>query len=972
MANPLLGRDAVLAALDAELAGLAAGRAAAVTVVGEAGIGKTRVLAELACRARKAGALVLSGRAGEFERDLQFAPWVDALDDYVFAVGAETIRSAVAGEIVEELGVVLPAVRRLADDGRSQLGTDERHRTHLAVRALLEWIAAERPMVLLLDDLHWADESSVDLVASLLRRPPRAPVLFALGLRPNQAPEWLRVALDRAEGEGKLRRHALAPLAEEESVRLLGDALPADVRRDLHRESGGNPLFLEHLARHPGAAALGEEAEPAGVPPVVAATLADELRALDEDALALLQGAAVTGDDFDLELAGEAAGLSDEAALRALHILLEHELVRRTSVPRRFALRHPLARRAVYASTGPAWRLGAHARAAAALRARGAAAEVLALHVAVSARPGDESAITLLRDAAAAVLPRTPTVSAQWLRAALALVIERPDTRPLRRTLLVELGTALTVTGELERGCASLKAALELAEADDARERAELVTSLAGAEQLLGRHEQALRRLERALVDVPDGDSPEGVALMLVLAAAGLHAFRFTDMGRWSARALEAAERLQLPGAVFAAEATLTLHCAMTEQIGEGERHSSRAVALLCELSDDALASHLDALNLLALGALYLERFRDVVDHAERGIRIARARRRGAIIPHLALDQALGLLMLGRVDDARSVFARGLAENRTNGTAYSMLGVLYNAAVASLAAGDVEAALREAEESYALAQTVDESPVTAFTGGVLAIVLIDCGEPERGIRLMHDALGGRSLPKGFGFCRSYWFEALIRAALAVGRLDDAREYLAYSEDNARALGLPLAGAWAARSRARLALSERDFRAAADLARASAAGAERVGARVEAARARIVAGRALAAAGDRDGAVIELEHASAELESGGALGYLDAARRELRRLGRRRRGRTDETGLIALSARELEVAALVAAEATNKQIAGELLLSEKTVESHLRNVFAKLRVSSRSEVAQLVHAAREAGRWEGLVSGVRAA
>ncbi|HEY6694602.1 MAG TPA: helix-turn-helix transcriptional regulator, partial [Solirubrobacteraceae bacterium] len=144
---------------------------------------------------------------------------------------------------------------------------------------------------------------------------------------------------------------------------------------------------------------------------------------------------------------------------------------------------------------------------------------------------------------------------------------------------------------------------------------------------------------------------------------------------------------------------------------------------------------------------------------------------------------------------------------------------------------------------------------------------------------------------------------------------------------------------------------------AGLALMSAAAADGAGAPVEAARSRVLAARALSAAADRAQAIALLRAAERELDERGALRDRGEARRELRRLGARAEPRgpagAADGGLSSLSVREREVAVLITARKTNKEVAGELFLSEKTVESHLRNIFAKLGASSRVDVARAV-------------------
>jgi DNA-binding CsgD family transcriptional regulator len=168
---------------------------------------------------------------------------------------------------------------------------------------------------------------------------------------------------------------------------------------------------------------------------------------------------------------------------------------------------------------------------------------------------------------------------------------------------------------------------------------------------------------------------------------------------------------------------------------------------------------------------------------------------------------------------------------------------------------------------------------------------------------------------------------------------------------------------AQRAMASVLLDGGDARGAAERALASAAVAEELGMRLEAGLSRTVAGRALAAAGDPGGALTELERAASELDGCGARRFRDAAELELGRLGRRtyrrtRPGRPDASGVAALTARELEVARLIVDRRTNAEIAAELFLSQKTVETHIRNLFHKLDVSSRADVARVVERAQD--------------
>ena len=266
-----------------------------------------------------------------------------------------------------------------------------------------------------------------------------------------------------------------------------------------------------------------------------------------------------------------------------------------------------------------------------------------------------------------------------------------------------------------------------------------------------------------------------------------------------------------------------------------------------------------------------------------------------------------------------------------------------------------------AEEAMDYTREIDQSFVTGWAGVALAAALRANGDPARSAEVLLFSAGGEELPIIPGGWRAYGGEVLTRCYLELGRPGDAARVAAAAEATAEAVGLPMAAAWANRAAAFVALDAGDPAAAAERALAATAFAEQAGAVVEAALSRTLAGRALAEAGNEERAVSELERAAGELDNCGASRYRDAAERELRKLGqhihrRTRKGTSGEGTLESLSERELEVARLVVDRMTNKQIAAELYVSLKTVEAHMRNLFRKLDVSSRVEVARVVERA----------------
>ena len=635
--DPMFGRRSELEQLDVALEALATGAPACLAVEGEPGIGKTRLLAELRSRAEERGHLVLSGSAAEFERDLPYGVWVEALDAYVDSQELAS-HEGTDSELLTDLAGFLPSLRAGAGPAAVALG-DQRHRTHRAVRRLLALLAERNPLVLVLDDLHWSDTASVELIGAFVRRGVAARVLLALGYRTGRAPALLRSALAAPD----VTVLELASLSEEDCRALAGGELPARRHAAIFRESGGNPFYALQLARAerlPARSVSGDRmAMEAGVPRTVAAALLDELDALSSSARMLLDAGSIAGDPFEPELACEIAELSPDDGMAALDELLHVRLLHPTVVPRRFAFRHPLVRRAVYESTGGGWRLVAHARAASGLAARGASASARAHHVEQSAMHGDVAAIELLLEAGATTAPRAPAAAVRWFSAALRLIPEPDEAARLRA--LTSLAQVLRSTGDLERCSATLLEAIDLVPAGETRLRVALTAACAAAEHFLGRHEQAGRRLADALESLPDPLSPEAVTTLLALFAGAFFTFDVDGERNFARQALAAAEPLEDPLLIGAAASALAQCNANAGDVPETRRSVDKAAAHLERVSDAALARHLDAVNRLSWSEFMIERHDDAIRHATRGVAVARNTGQSQFGPLIAGAQAL-------------------------------------------------------------------------------------------------------------------------------------------------------------------------------------------------------------------------------------------------------------------------------------------------------------------------------------------
>ncbi|MDP9227728.1 MAG: AAA family ATPase, partial [Actinomycetota bacterium] len=502
-ATTLIGRDSELKLLQDCLEAATGGSSQVIVFTGEAGIGKSSLLSELVRSADALGYLTLPGRAAEFERELPFGVVIDSFEEYLQSLDRGLLAS-LEGCDLGALGAVFPSLRELGSGSDHPTSAGERFRVHRAMRELVDRLAMRQPLVLAVDDVHWADRASLELVEHLLRRPPDAPVVLAVAYRTGQADPRLVGAIEAAARERPIEHIELGPLTIAEVESLLGaDTTPGE-RRRVHQDSGGNPFYALELARSgsAGARVINDLGTASNVPAAVATAITSELDRFSESGQIVAQSAAVTGDPFELDLAIEASGVTQEEGLSALDELTAGDLVRATDVPRRFRFRHPLVRRAIYEAIAQGSRLVLHERCAQALAARGAAPAERAHHVEQAARRGDQDAVTVLRAAGEEAQTNAPASAQRWLEAVLRLLPEA--TPPEERVgLLVALAEAQAATGQFEQSRASILECIALADTGADVGEVGLIGACAGIEQLLGRHEEARTRLTSALAQLP-------------------------------------------------------------------------------------------------------------------------------------------------------------------------------------------------------------------------------------------------------------------------------------------------------------------------------------------------------------------------------------------------------------------------------------------------------------------------------------
>lgn len=961
----LVGRTAELEAIDRALETVRGGVAHAVALVGEAGIGKTALLQAASDRAAAAGIPMLRGQATEFEAEVPFGIFVEALDSALERQLSPP--SELGADRLDELARVFPSLAGVSTVKSTGLQA-ERFRLHYAVRGALEQLASTGPLVLALDDVHWADPSSIELLTYLLRHGLSAPLVLCLAYRPALAPESLAQAAAAAGRDGWLTTLDLNPLTLAEADSLLGGELDPDARSRLYHDSGGNPFYLVELARARAARTGSGAADPLGgngerpeVPAGARALITEEVGSASASAQSLLRGAAIVGEPFELELAAAAAGLPKQVAISALDELGHLELIKTSEVPGRYQFRHPIICRAVYEAAGSGFTPTAHRRVAELLERWGASPATRAHHIERSAQVGDMAAISVLTEAGSETALRAPATAARWFRAALRLL--PTDAPPERRLeLLIALATSLATSGSVEESRARLAEALTLLSPEQLVIKARLAGAIARLDHMTGRHGGARELLERAVGEVGANPSEGSTALRLELAMDHWFADEWepTVVAARAARADARAIGDQLSYAM--ATGLEAVGRGYLGKLDRARELADETSAIIDRLSDAQLATRVEALVVLSHAEFGgIERASASARHADRGIAISRATGQDSWYPLLMSERCVANLLLGRLAEADEAANVALEAARL-GHFQTQIWALTLRSWVDLLIGDLDSAIKHGEEAIAIVERTDTGLFNWLAYGCLAMALIEAGEPHRGRSLILEHAGGAQLELVDRAWLPHWYETLTFAELASGDLAAARQWATRAEAAARAFPTP--GRLGEASHARAAVEFADGKLEAAVAAALEASDRFAAAEwpIDSARARTLAARGLATLGARDRAIELLHHALAELDAFGARGYRDQAAQALRALGERVRGLRGvvaEGVLETLSPRQRDVAELVARGMANKQIAAELVVSLKTVESHMTRILAKTGAPSRAAVAAAVERSNRA-------------
>jgi DNA-binding CsgD family transcriptional regulator/tetratricopeptide (TPR) repeat protein len=894
-----------------------------VLVEGPAGAGKSSLLAAAAERAQSAGSRVLSARGSDLERDLAFGAIRQLFETVLSAAAPAQRDTLLAGAAAPAAWVIAPGVQRDA----VQAGAEAAFAVLHGIYWLATNVSLERPLLLVVDDLHWVDASSVRSLAYLARRLTDLRIGLVLAMRPDEPGAPVEV-LDGLRAEPEAARITLRPLQPDSVAAIVRASIPAAddaLCAACFSASAGNPFYLAELLRTVVTDGGGDD--PTAVVrhasiPSIGDRVVRRIARVGEDAVALAHAMAVLDDGGRLADAAALAGLDDAAAATAASHMKRIEVLAGEDP---FAFGHPPVRRSVYDALTVAERDAAHAAAADRLRRRGGSREAVAAHLAAARSSGSVAVVAGLRAAAREAMARAAPESAiRWLDRAL----EEEAPEPPRAVLLHELGE-VELFGRDPRAIGHLQEALALA--TEPVPRARIALDLAEILVAAGRSKDGVTAVSAALDELGDRAPELALELEVFLAVSRAYDSRLVPAFNGDReRLLELAR-----GDSWAARAMAVLLAAIAAARGEdpGEvralvEHGLRDGRLLAERGAGGWTSA------QALAALILaggdERALEVVEELA-----AQARRSGALI---GTTTAFGYR--GWLHARRGELAAAEAEVRTP------LDVAVQHGMTMLVASGVTFLLDAILERPSLAdlaamlEALDLEPAF-LANGAGAMVLeargrlrLARGDREGAVADLR-ACGATNTALGFGPPFSFWRSALA-LALPPGERDEALALV--DEDVARAAATGLARPRGVALRA-AGLLKGDDEGLACL-HESVTLLEGSSARLEHARSLVEVGAALRRRGQRGQARESLAAGMELAHRCGAERLVARAGEELRAAGARPR-RIVRSGVDALTASELRAARLVCEGRSNAEVAQELFVSLKTVETHLSHAYAKL-------------------------------
>ena len=929
----LLDRAGELGAITAAVGSAVSRPGSALLVEGVAGIGKTSLLARACEQAALAGMTVRAARAAEFESGYAWGVVRQLFEPEVLAGGGQ----ALAGDAA---ALAAPA---LAHGGYR--GEDDSFSVLHGLYWLTAGIAQKAPLVLAVDDLHWADQPSLRFIAYLAHRLEGLRVLLVLTVREPRSgtaqDKALTASLAAEANMTVLRPAALGPAACAELVRAtLGDD-PSAAFQDACRElTGGNPLLLRALLASLEAEGVrGRDTDVPHLrrltPGVVSRSVLLQLGRMPAAALAAARAVAVLGTAATTARAARLAGLDGETCAEAIGALMAERLIEGEH-----ALRfvHPLVRSAVYEDLAPPVRQRWHQRAARMLDGEGAPQEEVTVHLLAADTAGDLWVVGKLREAAADARRRgAPDVAALCLQRVLA----EPPPAAMRAGVLLELGQLEA----MQAPAAAVSHLTEaLAETPDWPRRGAISLTLSEALALGGRFSEAVDLLARTAAEAADEGSRESLQAALLNTARmdiGTRAVAQPLLERIQARAARGEELdPQL-------HANLAIELAAAGQDREGAvRNARKALTAMPRLMSASTAALPETISVL----LFADCAAEARAAADAWLKLAQQQGSQPVAATATGLASLISLYGGEVSEAVAFGQQGIA-----GTPNVWISTITSAFVVRALVERGE--LGEAHALQAALGLAGDLPPTwphNLVRHARGCLHAAAGDHAAAVG---DLLAAGELAERWGIPNPAILPWRSSAALSLRALGDrpaatrlCAEEIGFARrwGAARALGIALhaAGVTDGTGRGIEQLTE-----AVTVLRAAPAP-------LELARALVDLGAAHRRAGARTTAREILREGLDLAHAMGGLALSDRARRELVVAGGRPR-RDATLGRDALTPGELRVAQLAADGQTNRQIAQALFVTQRTVEIHLTSTYAKLQISSRSALPAALGGSRTA-------------
>jgi DNA-binding CsgD family transcriptional regulator len=923
--NGLLERSSEVAEIDALVASAQAGSGRCLLFEGGPGLGKSRLVSTARERARAAGLRVVQARGDELEQGFSFGVALQLFEPVLAAARPDARDELMVGSA----GLAAPVFERPGAPGGGG-GLDER-RSFSVVHGLY-WLAANladrEPLLIAVDDAHWADDLSLRYLRYLLQRLDELPIALVAAARPDAGDLVGRIA-----GHPLTAVSRLAPLSAAAVTRLvreaLGDGADDELCSGCAAAAGGNPLHVRELIRSLREGSGGNVLAERLAPDAAARAVTARMAGLGSEAQRLAAAASVLGDGAPLALVAAVAGVDEDEAPAHADALAAAGILA-PGVP--IAFTHPTVRESVHESIEPARRAHAHSRAARLLQGSGRDPERVASHLLRGDALGEAWVTAALRTAATAARRRGALdASVRYLRAALGDDVSTPE----GRAVLLELARSEAYAGEptaVERAQAAVDAV------SGARERAEAALELGLALADGGRHAESAAVLSRGLAELGDEDAPVRATLRAARAAIG-----GLDQVAAAPGGLDTILDRTARGAATPGERLTLAHGAFAKALAGESLEDARRLAFGALDAADSDAAGATEMSALMLAATTLIVTGDL-GPAERALSAAidGAHVRGSVTAFATAShvRAHTFFRLGRLDEAIAD-----AESVLDAARYgwepalpAAHAVLVNSLVerGQLDAAELAADIPGGEERWADSFTwndyLDARGRLALARGEPEAALADfvaCGDRLEAIGASHAAV----VP---------WRAGAARAALALG---DRRQAAALADrdlERARAFPAPWALGVALHTAGVVAGGDRGV----DLLREALDAFASCGAQLELAHVNASLGAALLGEGHRLAAREPLREAVALAHGCGAAALEAEAHERLIAAGARPR-RPDVSGRDALTPRELRIAGLAAEGMSNREIAEALFITRKTVETHLAHVYRKLGVASRA-------------------------